>query len=72
MDACGQLQSGVDVKAVLIALMNRLAAFAKAEPGNIPPDVNMLDVFNRYDNPPTRQDIGRLERDLVVCQCSVS
>ena len=27
--ACGQLQAGVDSKAMLVALMNRLAAFAK-------------------------------------------
>lgn len=67
MDACGQLQSGVDVKAVLIALMNRLAAFAKAEPGSIPPDVNMLDVFNRYDHSPPRQGVGRLHGESFVC-----
>jgi vacuolar protein sorting-associated protein 35 len=48
LEACGQLQSGVDVKAILIALMNRLAAYAKAEPGNIPPDVNMLEVFHTH------------------------
>eukprot|EP00284_Hemiselmis_tepida_P012106 CAMPEP_0174915116 /NCGR_PEP_ID=MMETSP1355-20121228/211_1 /TAXON_ID=464990 /ORGANISM="Hemiselmis tepida, Strain CCMP443" /LENGTH=784 /DNA_ID=CAMNT_0016159931 /DNA_START=89 /DNA_END=2443 /DNA_ORIENTATION=- len=48
LDACSQLQSGVDVKAVLIALMNRLALFAKNEPGSIPPDVNMLDIFHSH------------------------
>ncbi|KAJ1479796.1 putative vacuolar sorting protein [Baffinella frigidus] len=45
LTACGELQSGVDLKTILIALMNRLAAFAKAEPGSIPSDVDMLAIF---------------------------
>lgn len=48
LEACGQLQTGVDVKAVLIALMNRLASFAKNTPEGIPPDVNMLDIFHGH------------------------
>uniref|UniRef100_A0A7S4UC97 Vacuolar protein sorting-associated protein 35 n=1 Tax=Guillardia theta TaxID=55529 RepID=A0A7S4UC97_GUITH len=45
---CPQLQSGVDVKAILVALMNRLAAFAKAEPAQIPSDVDMLAIFHSH------------------------
>jgi len=45
---CGQLQAGVDTKAILVALMNRLAAFAKAEPAAIPSDVDMLAIFHSH------------------------
>ena len=44
----GQLQAGVDIKAILVALMNRLAAFAKNEPGAIPADVDMLGIFQSH------------------------
>jgi vacuolar protein sorting-associated protein 35 len=46
--ACAQLQAGVDCKAMLVALMNRLAAFAKAEPQSIPSDVDMLAIFHTH------------------------
>ena len=42
LGSCAQLQAGVDGKAILVALMNRLAAFAKAEPTAVPSDVDML------------------------------
>ena len=43
-----QLQAGVDNKAILVALMNRLAAFAKAEPASIPSDMDMLAIFQSH------------------------
>ncbi len=36
------------MKAVLVALMNRLAAFARAEPAAIPGDVDMLGTFRTH------------------------
>jgi len=48
LEAIQQLQAGVDVKSILVALMNRLAAFAKNDPSQIPPDVDMLAVFHSH------------------------
>ena len=45
---CGQLQAGVDNKSILVGLMNRLAAFAKAEPNAIPSDVDMLSILHSH------------------------
>jgi vacuolar protein sorting-associated protein 35 len=48
LGSCSQLQAGVDGKAILVALMNRLAAFAKAEPTAVPSDVDMLSILQAH------------------------
>lgn len=61
---CGQLQAGVDTKAILVALMNRLAAFAKAEPGAIPSDVDMLAIFHSHVS--TLKDGNNLDMTAIL------
>ena len=49
LDACGQLEPKVNVKNIIIALIDRLAAFAKSGEGKIPEEINLFDIFqNRW------------------------
>eukprot|EP00286_Rhodomonas_abbreviata_P012555 CAMPEP_0181320120 /NCGR_PEP_ID=MMETSP1101-20121128/17947_1 /TAXON_ID=46948 /ORGANISM="Rhodomonas abbreviata, Strain Caron Lab Isolate" /LENGTH=783 /DNA_ID=CAMNT_0023427789 /DNA_START=132 /DNA_END=2483 /DNA_ORIENTATION=- len=48
LEATQQLQTAVDVKAILVALMRRLAAFATNDPSAIPADIDMLAVFHAH------------------------
>eukprot|EP01111_Echinosteliopsis_oligospora_P010949 TRINITY_DN3495_c0_g1_i3.p1 TRINITY_DN3495_c0_g1~~TRINITY_DN3495_c0_g1_i3.p1 ORF type:complete len:808 (-),score=241.77 TRINITY_DN3495_c0_g1_i3:207-2630(-) len=43
--ACGQLLTGVDVKAIIVSLIDRLAQFAVKSPDTIP---NEVDIFNTF------------------------
>lgn len=42
---CGQLQSGVDVKTIIISLIDRLAQYATKSPDTIP---HSVDIFNTF------------------------
>ena len=50
LSACGQLHPMVNVKNVIIALIDRLALFAQRNPsdsgGGIPSDIQLFDVFS--------------------------
>ena len=51
LSACGQLHPMVNVKNVIIALIDRLALFAQRNPadsggGGIPADIRLFDVFS--------------------------
>lgn len=71
--ACAELHPNVNVKNIIIALIDRLAAFAQSEEGNgIPPEIQLFDIFsqqisqviqNRPDMPP--EDIVSLQVALI-------
>ncbi|KAL3860250.1 hypothetical protein ACJMK2_010400 [Sinanodonta woodiana] len=71
--ACADLHPSVNVKNIIIALIDRLAQFAQNEEGSgIPPDIQLFDIFsqqiaqiiqNRPDMPP--DDIVSLQVALI-------
>jgi len=71
--ACAELHTNVNVKNIIIALIDRLAAFAQSEEGaGIPPEIQLFDIFsqqisqviqNRPDMPP--EDIVSLQVALI-------
>eukprot|EP00937_MAST-01D_sp_MAST-1D-sp2_P003658 g3658.t1 len=48
LTTCTQLVAAVDVKSILVNLMNRLANFADGQQDAIPPHVNAFKVFNDF------------------------
>lgn len=46
LDAITRLQSGVDVKTILISLIDRLNNYAKNFPESIPEDIKIIELFN--------------------------
>jgi len=48
LSTCGQLQESVDVKVIIITLMDRLSNFAKNSPESIPTDVEMFPLFHKH------------------------
>jgi len=55
LNTCTQLQAGVDIKSILISLMDRLASFAKATPDAVPENINIFDIFHGYVAKVTKQ-----------------
>ena len=65
--SCAQLQEAVNVKDIIIALMNKLASFAHDSPQSIPSDMEMFPLFHKVSTahlsrhtPRTQQQIGRV------------
>jgi vacuolar protein sorting-associated protein 35 len=48
LDSCSQLQENVNVKDIIIALMNKLAAYAAESPNAIPREMEMFPLFHKY------------------------
>ena len=46
--SCAQLQENVNVKDIIIALMNKLAAFAHESPQSVPAELEMFPLFHKY------------------------
>lgn len=47
LEACGQLLPKVDVKRIVIAMMNRLVQFAQREKKGIPETLDVFEIFSR-------------------------
>ncbi|KHN79252.1 Vacuolar protein sorting-associated protein 35 [Toxocara canis] len=72
LHACSELHQGVQIKNVLIALIDRLAIYATCDGGGIPADLPLFDIFSkqvesvvasREEMPP--EDIVDLQTALV-------
>lgn len=47
MKSCAELQAGVNVKNIIISLIDRLAAFTqRADPATVVPHVELFEVFS--------------------------
>lgn len=47
LKSCAELQSGVNVKNIIISLIDRLAAFTqRSDPGTVVPHVELFEVFS--------------------------
>lgn len=47
LTACGQLQGGVNLNKIIIALMNRLSNFAQESPESIPESMELFPLFSK-------------------------
>lgn len=50
LGTCNQLQKTVNIKNIIIALMNRLSNFAKESPENIPSSIDMFPMFLKHSS----------------------
>lgn len=48
LQACLNVQPTVDLKAIFVNLLNRLANFVQSEPESVPADVDVFALFRRY------------------------
>lgn len=62
--SCAQLQENVNVKDIIIALMNKLASFAHESPASIPAGMEMFPLFHKY----TSQIISSNTKLLITDQ----
>ena len=77
--SCAQLQEAVNVKDIIIALMNKLAAFAHDSPQSIPTDMEMFPLFHKVSAASTHNNTCSMQRHTPIhslsplqrCSCVV-
>ncbi|XP_059480896.1 vacuolar protein sorting-associated protein 35 isoform X1 [Neocloeon triangulifer] len=71
LKACAELQQGVNVKNIIIALIDRLALYSQRADGGIPAEIRLFDVFSEQIAQiiQARQDIPT--EDIVALQVSL-
>ena len=70
LSACGQLHPMVNVKNVIIALIDRLALFAQRnDSGGIPSDIQVI-IFVLYTG--TKSKFSQTSNRILVSSCSTS
>jgi len=78
LESCGRLCGAVNVKNIIISMIDRLANFARADLKNIPEDIKLFEIFsdqvkqviqNRSGMPP--EDILALETSLLKLALNV-
>ena len=77
--SCAQLQEAVNVKDIIIALMNKLAAFAHDSPQSIPADMEMFPLFHKVGQSTNQSQQHHtytrccqvLQHLISVCDCSL-
>jgi len=50
LSTCGQLQENVNVKDIIITLMDRLSNYAKESPEHVPTDAEMFPLFHKHSS----------------------
>lgn len=71
LSKCAQLQAGVDVKAIIIMLMKRLANFAMESPEQIPDDLDMFPLFHTHTNQITQSSGKMALGDILALQVAL-
>lgn len=69
--ACGQLQPGVDVKTIIVSLIDRLAAFAVKSPDTIPTNIDIFDTFFVHVGKVIEQRPNMEVTDVLTLQVSL-
>src|SRR5689334_7839761 len=46
LETCSKLQAAVDVKAIVVGLLDRLANYASTEPNAIPKEIDVFKIFS--------------------------
>lgn len=77
LETCGQLMPKVDVKRIVIAMMNRLVGFAQRERKGIPDSLNVFEIFSRevaniIKNRPETELKDILEMEVALLQLSLA
>lgn len=62
LNTCSQLQDNVNVKDIIIRLMDRLATFAREQPDSIPDSLEMFPLFHKYST-----QIIESKPDMKLC-----
>ena len=47
---CGQLHNEVDIKTIIVSLVDRLANFAQKTPHEIPDEIKIFEIFSEHTN----------------------
>lgn len=66
LGTCSQLQSKVKTKNIIIALMDRLARYAKTSPQNIPSGFEMFPLFLQYSTLAVK---NKKKKQTSTCMC---
>lgn len=69
--ACGQLQAGVDVKTIIVSLIDRLAVFATKAPDTIPRNVDIFNTFFVHVGKVVEQRPSMEVQDVLGLQVSL-
>ncbi|VDN42721.1 unnamed protein product, partial [Gongylonema pulchrum] len=69
LHACSELDQGVQIKNVLIALIDRLAIYASCEGAEIPADLPLFDIFSKQTESVIMSRDGMPPEDIVSLQC---
>jgi len=69
--ACGQLQPGVDVKTIIVSLIDRLANFAVKSPETIPTNIDIFDTFFVHVGKVIEQRPNMEVTDVLTLQVSL-
>ncbi|VDN02550.1 unnamed protein product [Thelazia callipaeda] len=70
LHACSELDQAVQIKNVLIALIDRLAIYATSE-GGIPSDLPLFDIFSKQTESVIMSREGMLPEDIVSLQTAL-
>lgn len=71
LHACSELDQGVQIKNVLIALIDRLAIYASCDGAEIPADLPLFDIFSKQTESVIMSREGMLPEDIVSLQTAL-
>eukprot|EP01006_Ploeotia_vitrea_P035991 TRINITY_DN65957_c0_g1_i1.p1 TRINITY_DN65957_c0_g1~~TRINITY_DN65957_c0_g1_i1.p1 ORF type:complete len:795 (-),score=534.20 TRINITY_DN65957_c0_g1_i1:64-2295(-) len=71
LGTCSQLQSKVNVKQIIISLMDRLADYAKQSPQNVPSGLEMFPLFHQYSSKVIQSNQHISQEDVLQLQVSL-
>jgi len=71
LKTCSQLQEGVNVKGIIITLMNRLSNYAKDTPDNVPKEVDMFPLFHKYSSQIIQANTKMPMTDILALQVAL-
>lgn len=73
LDACGQLEAKVNVKNIIIALIDRLAAFAlRDDAAGIPEEMNLFEIFSEQVEKVVKMRSSMPTEDCIALQVSLA
>jgi len=77
LDACSKLQKNVNVKNIIITMIDRLARFASAENGGIPQEIALFEIFSKqikllYEARPDMSILDVLSLQVALMNLSTS
>jgi len=71
LTTCAQLQPGVEVKAIIVSLLDRLANYATTSPELIPENIQIFEIFNAYAAKIVEQRTNMKPEDVLSLEISL-